>query len=175
MNDLIKNLLNHEPGFFIWEIIIFASFIIILKKMAYKHLISYLRERQISISDSLASVEKIKMEVYQLKQESEVLRARTKEELTAIQKDTKTYIEIMLLEAEKKAKAEYEFIIGDAMSHIQRLEYHAINDIKSKAGKLIVEIADKVLRKELSEPGEQERYINRLLLKIDLNMDSSAK
>ena len=69
----------------------------------------------------------------------------------------------MLLEAEKKAKAEYEFIIGDAMSHIQRLEYHAINDIKSKAGKLIVEIADKVLRKELSEPSTATKiclYIN---------------
>lgn len=91
-----------------------------------------------------------------------------------MQKDTKEYSDNVLLEANQQAQAVYEFIIKEARFYIERLEYEAINEIKNKTGKLILEIADKVLHKELSEPGEQERYINRLLLKVNLNMDTYA-
>jgi F-type H+-transporting ATPase subunit b len=167
------NLLNHDQGYFIWEVVIFFIFVVLLKRAAWKPLTSYLNERNKIISDSLASTEKIKMGVYQFKKENEMLRAKTENEITAIQNETRRYTENMLLEAENKAKASYDLIIEDAMSYIQKLKFDAINDIKSKTGILIVEIADKVLRKELSETPEQEELIKRLIDKVELKKEKS--
>lgn len=156
-------LFEHEPGYFIWEIIIFTIFIMVLKKMAWKPLCKYLLERRKIISDSLASTESLKKEIDQLIKENEVLKAKTLAEISTTHELTNEYIKSILLEAKMKAKADYTFIIEEAMPYIQQLEHAAINDIKNKTGLLIVEIAEKVLRKELSGPGDQEIQIKRIM------------
>ncbi|MBX9785313.1 MAG: hypothetical protein K2X48_18670 [Chitinophagaceae bacterium] len=163
-------LLNHEPGMFFWEIIAFAIFMVILKKTAWKPLVSYLRQRRKTISDSLLHVEKVKWEVNELKNQHEILRKKTYDGISALRKDTKEYTTNLLLEAGQQAQMDYEFIMKEAKFDIQRLEQEAVIDIKNKIGTLVVEVSESVLRKALSEPGEQERYINRLLVKTNLNM-----
>lgn len=67
------NILNHEQGYFFWEIIIFFIFIVLLKKAAWKPLTTYLSERRNVISDSLASIEKVRVAVDQFKKEADLL------------------------------------------------------------------------------------------------------
>lgn len=98
------NLLNHDEGFFIWEVIIFLFFMGILVKKARKPLQEYLKERQKSISDSLSAVENLKAEIEQLKKESDLIRAKIHKEISDIQSDAKEYAVKILAEAEMKAK-----------------------------------------------------------------------
>ncbi|MDP2421370.1 F0F1 ATP synthase subunit B [Sediminibacterium sp.] len=161
------NLLNHDEGYFIWEIIIFFIFIILLKKAVWKPVTTYLNERRNVISDSLASIEKARVAVDQLKKEAELLNKKTLDEISALQKDTKEFNEKVLSEAKIKAKLNYDLIIEDALLYIQKLKVDAIVEIKNKTGILVIEIADKVLRKELAEPGKQEELSKRLIDKIE--------
>lgn len=161
------NLLNHDQGFFIWEIIIFFIFIILLIKAVWKPVTTYLNERRNLISDSLASMENALVAIDQLKKEAELLNKKTLDEISALQKDTKEFNEKVLFEAKIKAKLNYDLIIEDALLYIQKLKIDAIVEIKNKTGILVIEMADKVLRKELTEPGKQEELSKRLIEKIE--------
>lgn len=85
-----------------------------------------------------------------------------------MQKDTKEYNEKILSGARSKAKQAYDLIIEDALLYIQKLQINAIVEIKNKTGRLVIEMADKVLRKELTEPAKQEELIKRLIEKRGL-------
>lgn len=161
-------LLNHEPGMLFWEIIAFAIFMVILKKTTWKPLVSYLLQRKKAISDSLLHAEKLKGEFIELKNQQEVMKATTRDEISALRKDTKEYTDKLLLEAAQQAQMAYDLIMTEVKLDIQRLEQEAIIDIKNKIGTLVVEVSELLLRKALSEPGEQEKYINRLLVKTNL-------
>lgn len=161
------NLLNHEQGYFFWEMIIFLIFIVLLKKAAWKPLVAYLSERRNVILESLASIERTQVAVDQLKREADLLTKNTFDEIVALQKDTKEYNEKILSEASSKAKQAYDLIIEDALLYIQKLQIDAIVEIKNKTGILVIEMADKVLRKELNEPAKQEELIERLIEKIE--------
>jgi F-type H+-transporting ATPase subunit b len=165
------NLLNHDEGFFIWEVLIFFIFVLVLAKVAWKPLIEYLQERQKNISDSLAAVENLKKEIEQLKKESEVVKAKAQGEVLDIQIYTKEYAEKMLKEAETEAKAVYKSIIDDTLLYVEKLRLDAINELKSKAGKMVVEAAENILRNELSAKARQEEHIKGLIKEINLNKE----
>ncbi|MFZ6023103.1 MAG: F0F1 ATP synthase subunit B [Bacteroidota bacterium] len=161
------NLLNHEQGYFFWEIVIFLIFIVLLKKAAWKPVTRYLSERRNVILDSLASIEKVQVTVEQLKKEAELLNKKTVDEISTLQKDTKEYSEKILSEASTKAKQNYDLIIEDAVLYVQKLKMDAIIEIKNQTGIMVIELADKVLRKELTEPAKQEELIKRLTEQIE--------
>ena len=162
------NLLNHDEGFFVWEVIIFLFFMGILVKKAKKPLLEYLKERQQSISDSLAAVENLKAEIDQVKKESELIKAETHKEISDIQSAAKEYAGKILREAETEAKAACKIIIDEALSYVEKLKRDAINDLKSKTGKIVVEVAELILRKELSTQARQEEHIRELVKEINL-------
>ncbi|MBX9893137.1 MAG: hypothetical protein K2Y12_12510 [Chitinophagaceae bacterium] len=162
------NLLNHDEGFFIWEVIIFLFFMGILVKKARKPLQEYLKERQKSISDSLSAVENLKAEIEQVKKESDLIRAKIHKEISDIQSDAKEYAVKILAEAEMKAKVAYKIIIDEAFLYVEKAKKDAINELKSKTGKIVIELATQILRKELSAEARQEEHIRELIKEINL-------
>lgn len=161
------NLLNHDEGFFIWEVIIFFIVVLILVKKAWKPLTEYLKERQKSISDSLAAAENIKVEFEQLRSECEAIKAKTYSEVLDIQNSAKEYAVKILAEAEMKAKVAYKIIIDEAFLYVEKAKRDAINELKSKTGKIVIELATQILRKELSAEARQEEHIRELIKEIN--------
>ena len=162
-------MLSHETGFFIWEVIIFVILLIVLKRMAWMPLHTYLGDKRKLISGSLDSAEMLRQEVNQLNIEKEVLRANVQKEILAIQIFTKAQIENIILAAEMKSKVEHELMIADAGYYIQKLKFDAINDIKNKTGMLVVKITEDILRKELFERENQETHILCLIKNLNFN------
>ena len=75
----------------------------------------------------------------------------------------------MVAEAKDKAKAEYDRIVADAQNAITQQKNAALTEVKNQVGNLVIEVAEKVLRRELSNKPEQESYIKQLADDVKLN------
>ena len=166
---LDAGLLTPDLGLFIWNLLAFLILFFILKKTAWKPILKSLNEREKGISDSLATAEKVKAEMAQLKSENEALLAKAREERAGMIKDAKETADKMLADAKQKAKAEYDRIVTDAQQAITQQKNAALTDVKNQVGALVVEVAEKVLRRELAGKEAQENYIKDLTDAVKLN------
>lgn len=122
-----------------------------------------------TISDSLASAEKIKLEMAQMKSDNEALLAKAREERATLLKEAKETRDKMVNDAKEEAKNAAAKIMADAQAAIHQQKMAALTDIKNQVGNLVIEVSEKVLRKELSNKAEQENYIKTLASEVKLN------
>ena len=128
-----------------------------------------MNQREKGIADSLASAENIKHEMSLLKSENEALLAKAREERAQMLKEAKETKDKIISEAKEQAKLETNKIIAEAQSIIQQQKMAAITDLKNQVGNLVVEVSEKILRRELSNKNEQENYIKQLAENVKLN------
>jgi len=159
-------LLTPALGLIVWTLLAFLVVFFILKKYAWPAIINGLSERERNISDSLASAEKIKAEMAQMKSENEALLMQAREERAGMLKDAKNAADKMVEDAKGKAKAEYDRIITDAQNTIDLQKNAAITDVKNMIGKLVIEVAEKVIRRELVNKKDHEAYIAKMTADI---------
>ncbi len=162
-------LLTPGLGLIIWTLLAFLIVFFILKKYAWPSILNGLRKREETIAESLATAEKIKAEMAQFKNENEALMAKTREERAIMIKEAKDAGDKMLADAKEKAKTEYDRIVADAQQAIQQQKNAALTDVKNQVGNLVIEVAEKILKRELSNKTEQENYIKQLTEEAKLN------
>ncbi len=162
-------LLTPEFGLLIWTLVAFLLVFWILAKFAFPAIVKGLKEREESISDALATADRVKAEMAQLKNENEALMAKAREERAIMIKDAKEASDKMISEAKDKAKSEYDRIVAEAQQAITQQKNAALTDVKNQVGNLVIEVAEKVLRKELANKAEQENYIMQLADAVKLN------
>ena len=163
------DLLTPDLGLFLWNLLAFLILFFILKKTAWKPILKSLDEREKGIADSLATAERVKTEMAQLKSENEVLLAKAREERALLLKEARETKDKIINEAKEQAKVEAGKIITDAQAAIESQKMAAITDVKNQVGILVVEVAEKILRRELSNKAEQENYIRQLSNEVKLN------
>lgn len=163
------DLITPQFGLFFWNVIAFAIVFLILKKFAWKPILNSLNERESGIADSLATAERVKAEMSQLKSENEALLQSAREERAIMVKDAKSAADNMIAEAKDKAKAEYDRIVSDAQHAITQQKNAALIDVKNQVGSLVIEVSEKIIRRELSNKEDQEKYIKDLANSIKLN------
>jgi F-type H+-transporting ATPase subunit b len=162
-------LLSPSLGLLFWTLIAFIIVFLILRKFAWTPILSSLNEREKTISDSLATAEKVKAEMALLKSENEALLVKAREERAGMIKDAKNISDKMISDAKEKGKAEYDRILKDAQAAIEQQKMAALVDVKNQVGNLVMEVAEKVLRRELGNKAEQEKYISQLAEDVKLN------
>ena len=162
-------LLTPDPGLLIWTLLAFLIVFFILKKMAWPAILKGLQEREQSISEAIATAERVTLEMSALKNENEALMAKAREERGVMIKEAKEQTLKMISEAKDKAKNEYDRIVADAQVAITQQKNAALTDVKNQVGALVIEVSEKVLRRELSNKSEQEKYINALAEGVKLN------
>ena len=159
------------PGFglFFWTLLAFLTVFFLLKKYAWKPILEALDEREKNIADSIASAEKVKFEMAAMKSEHEILLNKALEERTLLLKEAKEKKDKIINEAKDAAKEEASKIMAESRQQIEHQKNAAIIDVKNQIGTLVIEVAEKVLRKELANKEEQNKYINTLAQEIKLN------
>ncbi|MBS1669681.1 MAG: F0F1 ATP synthase subunit B [Bacteroidetes bacterium] len=162
-------LLLPEFGLLIWTLVAFLIVFFILAKFAWPAIVNGLKEREQGIADSLATAEKVKAEMAQLKSENEALLAQAREERAQMLKEARDTKDKIINEAKEHAKIEANKIISDAHVAIEQQKMSAITDVKNQVGKLVVEVSEKILRRELGNKAEQENYIKQLANEVKLN------
>lgn len=162
-------LLTPDLGLLIWTLLAFLVVFFLLKKFAWPAIIKGLKEREQNIASSIATAEKVKLEMAQLKSENEALLAKAREERAAMLKEAKDTKDKIINEAKEEAKTQAAKIIADAQATINQQKMAALTDIKNQVGNLVVEVSEKVLRRELANKGDQEGYIKQLANEVKFN------
>jgi F-type H+-transporting ATPase subunit b len=162
-------LLTPAFGLIIWTLLAFLVVFFLLKKFAWPMIIGGLAEREKNIADALATAEKIKLEMAQLKNDNEAILVQAREERASMLKEAKETKDKMINDAKDEAKLAASKIIADAQASIHNQKMAAITEMKNQVGNLVLEVSEKVLRKELSNKAEQENYIKTLAAEVKLN------
>jgi F-type H+-transporting ATPase subunit b len=162
------DLLTPSFGLIIWTLLAFLIVLFVLRKFAWGPILSALNERERTIADSLATAEKVKTEMAQLKSENEALLAKAREERTAMLKEAKDTKDKIISEAKEQAKFEAGKIMADANIALQNQKMAALTDVKNQIGNMVIEISEKVIRRSLEHKSEQENYIRQLADDVQL-------
>ena len=162
-------LLLPEFGLLIWTLLAFLVVFYILGKFAWPAIVKGLAEREKGIADSLATAEKVKAEMAQLKSENEALLAKAREERALLLKEARDTKDKIINEAKEQAKLDASKIISDAQAAIEQQKMAALTEVKNQVGNLVIEVSEKILRRELSNKADQENYIKQLANEVKLN------
>ena len=155
------DLLSPSFGLIIWTLLAFLIVFFILKKYAWPAITKGLKEREQGIADALSTAERVKAEMAQMKSEHEALLAQAREERAQILKEARETKEKIINESKETAKTEASKIVSEAMA--------AITDVKNQVGKMVIEVSEKILRRELGNKADQEAHIKGLVNEVKLN------
>lgn len=165
----INPLVLPDPGLVIWSTLAFLILLFVLGKFAWKPIMKAIGEREKGINDAIASAEKVKAEMAQLKSDNEKLLAAAREERAQIINEAKAIKDKMISDAKEQAKLEAAKIMAETSQSIENQKMAAVIDLKNQVGKLVIEVSEKVLRRELASKSEQENFIKELSNDIKLN------
>jgi F-type H+-transporting ATPase subunit b len=146
-------------GYFVWTLVAFAIVFFILKKFAWKPILTTLGDREKNIADSIAAAEKVKVEMANMKSENEALMAKAREERAQMLQEAKAMKDKIVNEAKEQAREEASKIMAEAQAAIENRKNAAITDVKNSIGNMVIEVTEKVIRRELANRPEQEAYI----------------
>ena len=162
-------LLTPDLGLFVWNLLAFLIVFFILKKFAWPAILKGLKEREDGIADAISTAERVKAEMAQLQSENETILAKAREERAVILREAKDHSDKMISDAKEKARAEFDRIVADAQLAIQQQKNAALTDVKNQVGALVIEVSEKILKRELSNKAEQEKYIKDIAEGVKLN------
>ena len=163
------NLLTPEFGLLIWTLLAFLVVFFVLGKFAWPAIMKGLKQREQGIADSLAMAERVRAEMAQMKSENEAILAKAREERSQMLKEARETKDKIVNEAKEQAKVEANKIIMEAQAAIDIQKMAALTDVKNQIGKLVIEVTEKVLRKELSNKEAQEAHIKDLVSEVNLS------
>jgi F-type H+-transporting ATPase subunit b len=162
-------IITPEPGLAIWTLIIFLLLIFILGKYGFKPIVGALNERDQHITDALAQAEKARAEMALLTSKNEELLNQAKEERNKILAEAREAAERLKNELVEKAHAESLKKMADAFREIDTQKKAAIVEIKNTVGEMALQIAEKVIRKDLNNDASQKELVDKLVKETNLN------
>ena len=156
-------------GLFIWQTVIFVGLILLLKKFAWKPILDAVNEREEGIKNALLSAKNAKEEMQNLKSDNEKLIAEARVERDAMMKEAREIKDKMINDAKTEAQVQGLKMIEQAKAAIQSEKNAAMADLKNQVSSLSIEIAEKVLKSELSDKASQTKLVEKMLGDAKLN------
>ena len=162
-------LIKPAIGLIFWMCLTFGIVLFILKKFAWKPILKALRDREDSIQNALDAAKKAREEMASLKSDHEKIITEAKTERDNILKEAREIKEKMISEAKDRAGKEAERLTAIARESIQNEKMAAITELKNQVAHLSIEIAEKILKQELSEKDKQKSIVKNLLEDVKMN------
>lgn len=163
------DLILPEFGLMFWTGLVFVALLFILTKFVWKPILSAVNTREQSISASLELAEKTKVEMLALQAQNENLLKEARAERDAIVREAKEIATKMVDDSKTSAKVEAEKIITSARESINNEKVAAIAELKMQIAEFSIEIAEKVVRGELSSDSKQKALAEQLASDFNLN------
>jgi len=156
-------------GLFFWQAIILVILIVLLAKYAWKPILESLSAREEGISAALLSAEAARLEMQNLKTQNEVILNEARAERDAMMKEAREIKEQIVASAQAEAQAQGTKLIEAAKATIASEKNIAIAELKNQVSTLAVEIAEKLLKSELSNKEAQSNLVEKMLDDVKLN------
>lgn len=162
-------LIKPSIGLVFWMSVSFLTVMFILGKFAWPMILKSLKEREESIANALNSAKKAKEEMAALKADNEKLLMQARAERDQMLKEARDTKDAIIAEAKNKATAEANRILAQTRETINNEKMAAITELKNQVAAMSVEIAEKILRQELSNDEKQKSLMDNLIKDISLN------
>ena len=166
---LASSILEPNLGLIFWAVVIFALLYFGLTKYAWKPIMGALQEREQSIEDALSMAAKTRQEMTELKSGNEKLIADARAERDRVLKEAKDAGDAMIAQAKADAQKASADEIEKARAAFNQEKANAVATLRKEAATLSLEIAEKVLRNQLSDRSAQEKLVSNLLADAKLN------
>lgn len=150
-------------GLIFWTTVVFTLLVLLLKKFAWKPILSAVDERNQSIKNSLAQAEKARNEMSELTANNEKIIAQAKVDRDVILKEARDMKNEIISEAKDKASKEAEKLVITAKEQILNEKMKAITELKNHVADLSIEMAEKILSSELSDVAKQKELVKKAL------------
>lgn len=156
-------------GLFFWQVVIFVGLIFLLKKFAWKPILDAVNEREEGIKNALESAENARNEMQNLQADNQRILQEARAERDAMLKDAREIKEKMVADAKSEAQEQGQKMIDQAKAAIESEKNAAMADLKSQVATLSLNIAEKVLKDELSNKESQTKLVESMLGDVKLN------
>lgn len=157
------SLLVPDSGLLFWMLLSFGVVFFLLAKFGFPVIVKMVDDRKAYIDHSLVAAKEANSQLANIKIESETILAQAHEEQVRILNEAVATRDRIIREAKDQALAEGQKQLDEVKKQIQLEKDAAIRDIRRQVAVLSVDIAEKVLRKNLDEEHEQMELIDRLL------------
>lgn len=165
MDKLIE---QFSLGLFFWQLILFVALVLLLKKFAWKPILNAVNDREEGILKALESAENARKEMQNLTADNERILKEARIERDAMLKEAREMKESIISEAKGEAHAQATKVIDQAKATIESEKHAAIAEIKNQVAELSLEIAEKVMRSELSDKNKQIKLVEDMLKEVKL-------
>lgn len=162
-------LLTPGVGLIIWQTIVFVLLFLLLAKLAWKPIINSLKDRERSIQDALDTAEKARLEMSQLKSDNEKLLSEAREERDRILREAREIAVKMREDAQADARKASDKIVEDARAAIRVEKQAALRDVKEQVATFSLEIAEKLMKKNLANDKAQKELVDAYVKDLKVN------
>ena len=162
------NLTSPESLIF-WTTVIFIVFFLLMRKFAWKPILGAVKGREDSINNALLAAENAKKDMQNLKSDNEKLLAEARAERDLMMKEAREIKEKMIADAKSEAQAQGAAMIESAKASIQTEKNAAMAELKNQVSSLSLEIAETLLKGELSNKEAQTKLVEKMLGDAKLN------
>ncbi|GAL83720.1 F0F1 ATP synthase subunit B [Sporocytophaga myxococcoides] len=162
-------LVQPDFGLLFWQTVTFLIVLFILGKFAWKPILGALKEREADIEEALSAAENAKEELKRLHAANEKLLQDARLERDKILKEASAVANSIITEAKDKATAESNRIVEGAKIAINNEKLAAMTEVKNQAATIAIDIAEKLLRKELSDSTAQKELVSEYLKEAKFN------
>ena len=150
-------------GLFFWQSLIFIGLLFMLRKFAWKPILDAVNDRETSIKDALASAEAARDEMKNLQSDNQRILKEARAEKEVLLKEARATRSELINGAKEEAQEEAQKILSQAQDAIQSEKRAAVNELREQVGSIAMEIAEKVLKKELENKDRQLELVDQLL------------
>ena len=163
------DLLTPDTGLLFWQTIVFLALFFLLAKMAWKPILSSLKEREESIQTALDSAERAKKEMAQLQAGNELLLKEARNERDKILRDARDAASRLHEQAQADARKNGDKLIEDARAVINTEKQAALRDVKAQVALFSLQVAERLMKKNLADDKTQKELIDSYIKDIKIN------
>jgi F-type H+-transporting ATPase subunit b len=159
------SLLDVNPGLIVWTFITFILLLVILKKVAWKPILTALDNREKGIEDSLNRAEKAKEEAQKILDENRASLSKAEEESKKIIDQSRTYADELKEQMLKQSKEQAQKLIDDAAAEIERKKQSAFEELRNQIAEISVNAAEKIMKETIDAEKNKQlvaRYLNEI-------------
>ena len=163
------DLVTPEIGLIFWSTLSFLFLLFILRKFAWKPILTAVSDREEGIKNALATAENARKEMQNLTADNERILKEARIERDGLLKEAREIKENIILEAKDEAQKQADKVIEQAKATIQSEKQAAIFEIKNQVAEISISIAEKVVRQELADKDKQIELVEKMLKEVTIN------
>ena len=159
----LPSILSPDAGLLFWMLLAFLVVFILMAKYGFPVITKMVEDRKNYIDEALKSAREANEKLANIKVESEAILRDAREKQAEILKEAMATRDQIVNEAREKAQAEGQKLLNEAKAQISVEKENALRDIRQTVAGLSVQIADKIVRRQLDTDDEQEKFIGKML------------